>query len=187
MTRVLGIDLSLTGTGMCRIVTGSHPILVQTITFATKPADTVTLGSRGDRLATIVDLVFGLGWHWEADLVTVEGPSLGKPSPHTWDRAGLWWRVMEALRHVVPVVEIPPTTLKKFATGNGGAGKTEVAACMARLWPDANARNDNEWDALALAHAAASHLGADVPHRAHHAPALAKVQWPTAITGEAAS
>ena len=96
MTRVLGIDLSLTGTGMCRIVTGDHPTLVETVTFATKPADPVTLDSRGTRLATIVDLVFGQGWHWNADLVTVEGPSLGKPSPHTWDRAGLWWRVVEA-------------------------------------------------------------------------------------------
>jgi Holliday junction resolvasome RuvABC endonuclease subunit len=68
--------------------------------------------------------------------------------------------------------------LKKWATNSGRADKSDVAVAMARLWPSVDAESNDGWDALALAHIGAQALGWDVPSRAHHTPALAKVEWP---------
>ena len=46
--------------------------------------------------------------------------------------------------------EVPVSSLKKFATGKGNAGKTEVIASVIKRW-GADVKNDNEADAFALA------------------------------------
>jgi crossover junction endodeoxyribonuclease RuvC len=171
--RVVGVDLSLTGTGLATITPDRAPI----VSTSRSKILGASLNDRDSRLRGIEHTVLAVCDG--AALVVVEGPSYASKGAGTWDRAGLWWYVIRALLATgVPTAEVPPTTLKKFAAGKGNADKTAVAVGLSRLWPDVNASNDNEWDALALATMGAQHLDIPVPQRAHHRDAMAKVVWP---------
>lgn len=63
------------------------------------------------------------------------------------------------------LVEVPPTVVKKFATGKGNAKKPEVASALARRW-GMTFRTDNEADAFALAQIGAVLLGHRKPANA---------------------
>lgn len=177
--RVVGVDLSLTGTGIVIIDSRCAPGL-HTFGSTGKRAD--DLPTRSYRLRTIANHV--MTHAHDADLVMLEGPAITRQGGSNWDRAGLWWLVVDNL-DTRKIVVIPPTQVKSFAAGKGNADKAAVAVGMARLWGDVTAANDNEWDALALATMGAQHLGLDVPSRGHHAGVLAKVSWPD-TTEEAA-
>src|SRR5690606_27950883 len=116
------------------------------------------------------------------DLVVVEGPSHGharQGGQH--DRAGLWWLIVEALAAVqeVPVAEVPPATLKRYATGKGNADKDSVLLAVARRWPHVEIVGNDTADALALAAMGADHLGQPIAAMpATHRAALDKVDWP---------
>jgi len=178
MTRVVGIDLSLTGTGLAAITTGaSGPVLdVQTIKSSGRKND--TLRQRRERIYQIASRVaqFAAG----AELSVIEGPSFLSQGGSNWDRAGLWWSVVDLLMlEPIDIAVAPPTVVKKFAAGKGNADKTAVAGGLVRLWGEAcKASNDNEYDALTLATMGAQRLSLPgVPSRAHHAAALASVAW----------
>jgi crossover junction endodeoxyribonuclease RuvC len=51
----------------------------------------------------------------------------------------------------IPVVEVTPTALKKFATGAGRADKKQMVAAAHELW-GYDGKDDNQADALALAY-----------------------------------
>jgi Holliday junction resolvasome RuvABC endonuclease subunit len=171
---VVGLDISMTATGASLVNIGD--VRVGTIKSASIPD--ATLRQRRDRINRIVADVAKFAI--PAVLVVIEGPSYGSSSVGSWDRAWLYGAVVDTLLsqgHLIAVAA--PATVKKFAAGAGNADKTAVAVGMSKLWPDASARNDNEWDALALATMGAQHIGLPVPSRAHHADARAKVAWPT--------
>lgn len=177
MTRAVGIDLSLTGTGLAAITTSATgPVLdVQTVKSAGRKDD--TLHDRHNRIYQIAQQVSR--YALVADLVLIEGPSFMSKGGSNWDRAGLWWAVVDLLmldQHRVAIA--PPTVVKKFAAGKGNADKTAVAGGIVRLWGEAcKASNDNEYDALTMATMGAQHIGIATPTRAHHAAALASVAW----------
>jgi Holliday junction resolvasome RuvABC endonuclease subunit len=179
--RVVGVDLSLTGTGLADVAhEPSGALTYDYRTVTSKPAGQ-DVRARSRRIDDVRGEV--LRYARGSDLVIVEGPSLGKASPHTWDRAWLWGSVVDDLLAArLAVAVAPPTVVKKFAAGKGNADKTAVAVGMARLWGEGTeCRNDNEWDALALATMGAQRIGIpDIPERAHHAGTLASVAWPTA-------
>ena len=175
MTRVVGLDLSLTGTGVATIYGTGHVV-------------TETIGSTGHRDDSLVDRSARLGrltqailLHMKPDttLAVIEGPSVMSKGGSNWDRAGLWWLVV---RHIhsrgIPLGVAAPTLVKKWATGRGGADKAAVAVAASRMWPEVDAQTDNEWDALCMATIAAQRLGWDVPTLARHAEPLANVAWP---------
>jgi crossover junction endodeoxyribonuclease RuvC len=142
MTRpVVGIDLSLTATGIA----------------AVGGLSTIKSGSSGD---TIIDRLVRLGLILEqvrqhvsttpaaVTLVLVEGPSLGQQrqgGEHL--RAGLWWLLMDRLNlwghHPV---DVPPATLKKFATGKGNATKADMRMALFQRG-GLDVRDDNQVDA----------------------------------------
>lgn len=183
MTRALGIDPSLTGTGVAALDTtyldnGGPLYRVQTIKSVGHKGD--SLRARNDRIRHIVDRVTQLALN--ADLIVIEAPAFSKNTGSMWDRAGLWWSIVDTLlldQHNIAVA--PPTVVKKFAANKGNAGKDLVAVGMARLWgEECQCANDNEWDALTMATMAGQRLRmVDVPTRAHHAPALGGVAWDT--------
>jgi crossover junction endodeoxyribonuclease RuvC len=179
--RVIGLDLSLTATGVAIIAGIDGHLASETTTLRSSPSGTglAARERRADAIAAAVEMHIA-----GAAMVVVEGPSLGSRDGHVWDRAGLWWHVVRRCMTYAPVVEIPPATVKRWATGKGNADKATVAASLARLWPDVEPANDNEFDALALATIGAQRLGLPVPSRAHHADALAKVDWPPVPTVE---
>lgn len=174
-SRVAGLDLSLKATGISIITDGAH-----TWTVKSASIPNATLIQRRDRINLIVSQVAGLVER--AEIVVLEGPSYGSNSVGSWDRAWLYGAVVDKLLtrgHRIAVAA--PTVVKKFAAGTGNADKTAVAVGMSKLWPYVVARNDNEWDALALATMGAQRLGLPVPSRAHHAETLTKVAWPDSV------
>ncbi len=52
------------------------------------------------------------------------------------ERGYVWWALINLLhRHGVPVLAVPPSTLKMYACGMGNANKREVWAGVAQWWP----------------------------------------------------
>ncbi|SEG44533.1 hypothetical protein SAMN04489712_105256 [Thermomonospora echinospora] len=179
--RVLGLDLSLTSTGLA-YADDRGTIAIRAIT-TTKQGDTIT--DQHHRLSRILEEIWRpIHMGHQPDLVVLEGPSYGSKGAGTWDRGGLWWLVVSHfLTQRIPLAVVPPALLKKYATGKGGgkdASKTAVASTAANRYGRVFA-SDDEADAYVLCAMGLDHLGhppAPVPQT--HRQALAKVAWPTA-------
>lgn len=182
MSAVVGLDLSLTATGI------ATPDGVRTL--GSKGKAGATLLQRSARLhdlamdiGSAVDTVrAGLGLlSSERTLVVVEAPAFSRTTGHQHDRSGLWWLVVDELcgSALVDVVEVAPSARARYATGKGNAGKDEVLAAVVRRYPDVLVSNNNEADALVLRAMGCDWLGqplAVVPQT--HRAALDKVAWP---------
>lgn len=174
---VVGLDLSLTATGV-----------------ATEAGvEVLATKLRGcERLAWLRDAVLGFAdpgssAHLQrrpdalfpvADLVVVEGYAYGRANQA--HQAGELGGVIRLALHeaAIPFVIVPPSSLKKLATGNGGAKKEAVlAAAIRRLGYQGD--DHNESDAMWLREAALQHYGrSTVTLPAAHLAVLAKVDWP---------
>lgn len=85
-----------------------------------------------------------------AGLVVMEGLSFGSNQSSAQERAGLAYLIRDTLwARQQPFVLVPPTSLKKFLTGKGTAEKSLMLREVYRRF-GAEARNDNEADAVAL-------------------------------------
>lgn len=141
--RVRGLDLSLTATGICGITRGR----VWTETIPTP--STRTAGH--PRLETIRQAI--QCYTANADLVVIEGLAF---DAHDTERAnaGLSWIIRHDLhRRGIAYALVPPSSLKKYATGNGGKDtdkKVMLAAARAAM-PDVDVADHNAADALWLA------------------------------------
>ena len=127
--RVIGLDLSMTATG---IATGDGG----TFTVRTKAV--------GDaRLVVIANAVIGVAQ--ECDLAVIEDlPTHAKS-------AGITGMVHGAVRAALIVARVPyalitPASVKKFATGKGNAGKPDMAVAAFKR-ASMEFRDDNECDA----------------------------------------
>jgi hypothetical protein len=137
-----GLDLSITNTGVCHGEVAGCTHLIN------------PKGTRDDRLVVIknqaLEYVRGSG------LVLIEGFlqksfSAGTTGMvHGAVRTGL----MEA---GIPYATIPPTSLKKYATGSGGASKTDMALAAYKR-AGLEFKNDNETDGFWLWVAAMDYL-----------------------------
>lgn len=192
MTRILGVDPSLTGTGLALLDTDDH-LVIPTWTIETKGKADANLLDRWERLSDITGQVhntalgFGPGGNHHprelpVDLAVIEAPAFSRNNAGTWDRAGLWWRIVDGLISITTVIQIPPTTRAKYATGKGTAGKDEVLLAVAKRYPHVDVKNNNEADALVLA-AIGAHLAGhpidELPKT--HLDALAKVARPAGV------
>lgn len=152
--RVVGVDLSLTSTGLAD--SAGHVLRVQT--KPTKGTDPLL-----DTLARLL-AVRGqvMQWAFAATLVVVEGPSYGQgrqSGDHA--RAGLWWAVAEGLTYDMPsrLLVVPPATLKTYATGKGNASKDAVLAAAVKRYPAHDVTGNDVADATVLAAIGARILG----------------------------
>jgi crossover junction endodeoxyribonuclease RuvC len=178
--KVIGLDLSLTATGVAIYTHGA--VTTQVIpTFPTVRADlsdeymeATRLRIRGVR-GEVLDLCTG------ADLVVVEGPALGVQGAGRHNLDGLWWLVYDGLKQRdLRVGIVPPNSLKLFATGKGNASKDTVLISTVRRFPDVEVTDNNSADALWLCAMGARALGMpfeDVPQ--NQRVALGKIKWPT--------
>jgi crossover junction endodeoxyribonuclease RuvC len=168
MTRVLGLDLSLTATGYAYNdeVTG---------VFRSK--------NRGPRrLAEIRGAV--LDYAYESDIVVLEGYSYASANQaHQVGELGGVVRVALFDKRI-PFVDVAPAVLKKFATGKGNAPKDAMIAAAIRRF-DFEGTDNNEADAWMLREMglAAYGSGRYVEHGATlltvaGREALGKVTWP---------
>lgn len=172
--RVVGLDLSLTSSGVA-VIKGGDVGLARV-----QPGD--KLGGHA-RIDYVRAHVWGLTGPDETDLVVIEGPSYGSVTGKQHERAGLWWIVTRMLwRAGTPYAVVVPAALKKYALGKGsgkGTDKDQVLAAVVRRYPTADVDGNDVADALVLAAMGADHLGcplAPVP-QANRA-ALAGVSWP---------
>jgi crossover junction endodeoxyribonuclease RuvC len=165
--KILGLDLSLTRTGYAR-PDGTHGVLVP---------------PKGkDRGLPRIDWIMrrALEMAMEADVTVLEGFSYGSKGSSILDIAQMGGVVRWAMwRKGVVVVELSPSTLKKFATGKGNAPKDQVlAAAIRRLGYQGH--DNNEADALFLRLAGLHAYGVEgaTPLPQAQLDALGKVQWP---------
>lgn len=170
LARVCGLDISLTGTGIAT--------LGGTTRVPTKGRRKDSVLERHNRMKHITGRV--LEEVGTVDLACVEGPvGYATPGGSTWDRGGLWWRIVGALlERDIPVAVISPTARAKYATGSGASRKTAVLEAAGSRY-GAILPSDDEADALILRAMGLHWLGqplAEVPDG--HRAALAGCQWP---------
>lgn len=189
-TLVVGIDLSLTSTGIAALRWGdldSHGVTsTWTTRVQSKGQAGASLAARIRRLRNlrqaIVDYASG------ADLVVIEGPSYAQANAAAaHDRSGLWWQIVDLLDDDFgcTVVEAAPKCRIKYATGKGNLGKDAVLAAVVRRYADVDVTGNDVADALVLAAMGARHLGHPIEDSlpATHLAAMAGVAWPATTTG----
>lgn len=145
--RVIGLDLSLTGSGVATDSIG---------TFTIRPGDLRGL----PRLAYIRGHIEGLLSTTPADLAVLEGPAYsraGGAGHH--EAAGLWWMVAGDLTAAgIGVLIASPSTLKKYATGRGNATKADMRMALFQR-TELDLRDDNQVDAWWLHAIGLEYLG----------------------------
>ena len=112
------------------------------------------------------------------ELAVIEGPALGGPGVRgkltlAALRAVLLLRLFEL---EIPVLEIEPSKLKRYATGNGAARKEQMIAAAEDL--GGTPRNDDEADAYLLRHLGRAFLGLEDVTTDHGREILALLEDP---------
>lgn len=140
MTTVLGLDLSLTSTGLALVEDGE---LTAWHCIKSGGKKTATIEQTSERIDKIVSEVYetahawtGLGDFPEAvDLAVIEAPSFGSKNGSAHERGGLWWGVASMLRICdAPMLKLAPTSRAKFITGSGRADKHDVLKLARQRW-----------------------------------------------------
>lgn len=176
--RVVAVDFSLTSTGLaCIDADGPRVERVQSKAPAVDGHLLAVRSARMRRIAgTVHDHCAG------ADLVVIEGPSYDSGTGKAHDRSGAWWMIVGRLTGAgVPVVEIPPSTMKVYALGTGRGDKDLVlATTIHRYGHLCRVLGNDQADALQLAAMGWHHLTGspliDLPQT--HTRALTAVKWP---------
>lgn len=155
---VVGIDLSLTSTGLALVVDG----VASVHRIRSKGAKGDDLVQRAVRLGEIRNQVLALtppGAH-----VAIESPTTSSMAGSQHDRSGLWWLIVTALLPR-PVTEMTPQQIKMYATGSGAAEKDAVLAAMVRRYPGVQVDGNDTADALAAAAMLCRYLGQPIEEK----------------------
>lgn len=162
MPRILGIDSSLTGTGLARATIpdimvgvrpdGPVPAEVQLATVGArkpKPGDTwLAKSERVHEVLTQIDAALSEGVY---EAVGLEELAYGAKGDAAVVLHWLWGEVIHLVNQwKYPLYLVNVSTVKKFATGNGNAKKDQVMLAMANRYPDAGIKDNNQSDALAV-------------------------------------
>lgn len=172
--KVIGIDYSLTGTGLAVLSEQQAPVVATIKTdpkhFAKTPRGHIA------RIDHIYSAILELADPRPGDMILIEGLSMHSKSSSLDKIFGGWWLLVDQLG-VDPVV-VPPNNLKLYATGKGNAAKEDVLLAMVRRHDGIDLRNNNEADALALASIGRRHLGSPLEALpAKNLEALDKIDW----------
>lgn len=147
---VVGLDLSLTATGMARIDRGADRVSSIAVRTVVSQPGGKSIEARYDRLRAIRSDIEDFVPH--GALAVIESPAHSRQGGARHERSGLWWMVAEvAIARGCRVVEAEPTLRARYATGHGNPGKKAVVTAMQAEFPRVPIANDNEADALALA------------------------------------
>lgn len=160
---VVGVDLSLTSTAIAAMSTADGTLYVHRVRSSGK--SDASLYEKLARAEKLADDIVAAVMACSPSLVSIEGAQFSTSKDSSAHRrAGLWWLVISKLRsNGVDVVEVPVSTVKKWATGKGNAGKDAMIAFAARRWEQVT-QND-EADAAWLADISAYVKGASVVPR----------------------
>jgi len=122
---VLGIDQSYTSTGF--VVLDSDKNIIDHGIIKSNPEDDMI-----QRARFIADQLVTIALKHKPKKIALEGLAFGSKGDATRDLGGLFFLIVDSLRHRFgfEISVIPPTTLKKFATGNGRAKKQEMYSAL---------------------------------------------------------
>jgi Holliday junction resolvasome RuvABC endonuclease subunit len=172
--RVMGVDLSVSSTGIC-LPDGSVDRIITTV----NPDGGEHAQTR--RLALVCEVIVIHVTETDAHVVALEGFSYNSKQSQQHLTGGLGWMVRHALDQVhVRWVVIPPASLKKYATGRGNAGKDEVLTSAAIRTGRPDLCHNDVVDAFWLRAMCLDGLGhplLDMPKL--NRTALAAVDWPS--------
>lgn len=159
---IIGIDPSLTATGIVVLRDGK-------VELAEKTKNRPELGTI-ERVRLIRERIIDITENlideeeWQApDLIVIEGFSYGSKGRSVFDIAYLGWRIREELEWLkeqdnIPWLEVPPSQLKKFATGQGNANKEIILQQVYKRW-GVEFSDNNQADAYVLAQIGRAYLG----------------------------
>jgi Holliday junction resolvasome RuvABC endonuclease subunit len=138
---VLGVDPSLTSTGLCV----KHPDSGIT-TCRIRPGKYLKGPSRLAYSRREIEQAL----HEEVELVCYEGYSMGSRNGRMFD-IGELGGVLKTLFYErgLPTLIVPPSTLKLFVTGKGNAKKVDMVEAVMHNWGH-QVKSDDEADAYAL-------------------------------------
>lgn len=192
--RVVGLDLSLTSTGVARLTIDDDGTPRTNVEAIPSQPTGRTVTDRGARLGYVTERVlhtaFPTGSTAAPALVLVEAPTYGeRTTGSAHDRAGLWWSIVRGLQLAgITVHEVHPTHLKIYATGKGRAAKPRVIDGARMTWGQwfdlaPGPGLDDRADAVTLAALAAHIVGHPlVPLADDRGRAVAMTRIPTAHT-----
>lgn len=150
MNHIIGLDPSLTATGIARYSVERGEVSFMTLPAVKEVGLERAIRVRQDTLGQIYP---------SCALVVIEGLSLGSNDPSAQERAFLHFSLREDFLYFgVRCVVCPPTALKKFVAGTGSAKKEHMLLEVYKRW-GYSAGNDNEADAIGLAMIGACILG----------------------------
>lgn len=165
----LGIDVSLTGTGVSCMISDVHEEPF-TETLST-PASMPTI----KRIRSISERMHCM--FPAPDVVIIEGPSLASRFGKPHERAGLWWALYDIFYDVAPIHIASPKSVKLFVAGRGDAKKPEMIRGIKRIYPNFSG-DDNQADAAGLMLMAMVHHKQAAPDLDEtHLKALGRVKW----------
>lgn len=165
---VLGIDLSMTATG----IAGNDSGEVWMKTIPSKP------GQIEDRLMGIVKQVNAIISEHQPTCVVIEGLAMASSTGSSHERSFLHFAVRASLRmRRIPFYICAPSSLKKFVSGGGKCEKSMIIREVYRNW-NVVAADDNQADAAGLSFVAAAIEGTYKPTNQAQREVVAKVLEP---------
>lgn len=167
LPRVVGLDLSITATGVAHWDGTTHTIRTRSDDDArlTEIRDAITDAITGATLAVVEDL------------------------PTHAHGAGITGMVHGVVRlilidHAIPYALVPPATLKRYATGRGNATKSDMRMALYQR-TGADLRDDNQVDAAWLRYMGLDALGHPIvalPKQQRDAMNAKGITWPAVAT-----
>lgn len=176
-SKVMGIDLSLTSTG---VALAANAAIVGSSRIQTTGKRADTLVQRQERLDGITTKIMGLVQVYQPDLVVIESPSYGSQHGSQHDRSGLWWLVVDSIiSNGTPLATVTPNGRAKYATGKGNAGKDAVLAAVVKQYAEVEVTGNDVADAVVLAAMGSRHLGYAFDGLSEaHLSAMDGASWP---------
>ncbi|CEP67860.1 Crossover junction endodeoxyribonuclease RuvC [Moorella glycerini] len=148
MPTVMGIDPSLTSTGLVALENGNL-ILHETLEVKEKGIA---------RLLTLQNILERRLFAYKPDLVVVEGYAFARSNQaHQMGELGGMIRMLLTQKRV-PWIEVAPTQVKKFATGKGNSPKDIILRDVYKRW-GVEFDSSDEADAFVLAKIGQAVLG----------------------------
>ena len=140
----IGLDLSINSTGVCVNDGGvySYYIITPHITKSQKQIDVISYieyskqKSDSENIKSIGGCIQQILYKHQVDLVTIEDISLQSHSSSIITLSLLSGYIRRILDEMgIRFITVPPTSLKKFSVGNGGAKKDVMIDSWMRLDP----------------------------------------------------
>lgn len=155
MMLVIGIDPSLTGTGLVAWRDGKTIIAKTLKNHPNWDIIPRVLSIVEDITNEIGNIRDDVGWYLPPNMIVIEGFSYGSRGRGLFETAYLGYRIREELEKFkgetnVPWMEVSPNELKKFVTGKGNATKDIMMQQVLKKW-GYEAKDNNVADAYALA------------------------------------